>query len=88
MTEDTGRLTHHGAWAGLSCAGMVESTREIPGRTTTERRFSIASIGAGTKPFAADAASGVQRSAVRSGRYFMEKGVSGVGEKTGNVRGS
>lgn len=52
ITEDIGWLTHYSAWEGLRCAGMVESTRTIQGKTTTERRFYIASIGANAKTFA------------------------------------
>jgi predicted transposase YbfD/YdcC len=51
ITEDIGWLTHYGAWEGLRCAGMVESTREIQGKSTTERRFYIASIRADAKTF-------------------------------------
>jgi predicted transposase YbfD/YdcC len=52
ITEDIGWLTHCGAWEGLRCAGMVESTREIQGRSTSERRFFIASIDADAATFA------------------------------------
>ena len=51
ITEDIGWLTNHGAWEGLCSAGMVESTREVQGKTTTERRFYIASIRADAKTF-------------------------------------
>ena len=51
ITEEIGWLTHSGAWAGLRCVGMVESTREIEGKITTERRFYLASIPADAKTF-------------------------------------
>ena len=52
MSEEIDWLTHCGAWAGLRSVGMVESTRECQGKTTTERRFYIASIAADAKTFA------------------------------------
>jgi predicted transposase YbfD/YdcC len=51
ITEDIGWLSNYGDWEGLRCAGMVESTREVQGKTTTERRFYIASIRADAKTF-------------------------------------
>jgi predicted transposase YbfD/YdcC len=39
-------------WEGLQSCGMVESLREEKGQTTIERRYFLASLGAGVETFA------------------------------------
>jgi predicted transposase YbfD/YdcC len=41
-----------GKWEGLKSVGMVESTREIGGRKTTERRYYLSSLPLGVETFA------------------------------------
>jgi predicted transposase YbfD/YdcC len=52
ITEEIEWLTHHSPWKNLRSVGRVESTREIQGNVTVERRFFIASIAADAKTFA------------------------------------
>lgn len=49
---ETQWLTSHSQWENLRSIGMVESTREIEGKLTTERRFYICSIAPDAKTFA------------------------------------
>jgi predicted transposase YbfD/YdcC len=39
-------------WEGLKSVGMVESTREVAGKTTTERRYYLCSLPLGVETFA------------------------------------
>jgi len=52
ISEEIEWLTHHAQWKDLRSVGMVESTRDIQGKLTSERRFFIASIAANADTFA------------------------------------
>jgi predicted transposase YbfD/YdcC len=52
ITDDIDWLSSHAQWEKLRTIGMVESTREIQGQVTVERRFYIASIAADARTFA------------------------------------
>lgn len=41
-----------GKWEGLQSVGMVESVRELKGKTTIERRYFLSSLPLGVEPFA------------------------------------
>jgi predicted transposase YbfD/YdcC len=49
---DTGSASQAALWTGLNMFGMVESIRECDGKTTSEYRFYIGSIGNAAKQFA------------------------------------
>ncbi len=49
---DTGSMSQTALWAGLNMIGMVESIRECDGKTTSEYRFYIGTIGTDAKRFA------------------------------------
>lgn len=51
ITEDAKWLSSYAQWEGLRSIGMVESTRELQGKVTTERRFYIGSIEANAQTF-------------------------------------
>jgi predicted transposase YbfD/YdcC len=52
ITEESTWLTTRDQWAHLRSIGMVESTRESQGESTTERRFYISSLRADAPTFA------------------------------------
>jgi predicted transposase YbfD/YdcC len=52
ITEDIDWMADRTLWEGLRSIAMVESTREIAGHTTTERRFYLCSISADAACFA------------------------------------
>ncbi|WP_338113800.1 ISAs1 family transposase [Thiococcus pfennigii] len=49
---DLDGLSRRALWKGLNMIGMVESQREVDGKTSTEYRFYIGSIGTDAKRFA------------------------------------
>ena len=49
---DLNGLSRQGLWKGLDAIGMVESERQIDGRTSRECRFYLGSIGTDAKQFA------------------------------------
>ena len=51
MTSDIGWLQDKEKWAGLKSLGMVESTREIKGECSHEKRYYISSIECDAKKF-------------------------------------
>jgi len=51
MTSDIGWLEDKDNWSGLKCIGMVESTREIQGECSHEKRYYISSLGCDAKIF-------------------------------------
>jgi predicted transposase YbfD/YdcC len=53
VSDDVGWLVkRHPLWETIKSIGMVESTREAKGKTTTERRFFVSSLPAEAEPFA------------------------------------
>ena len=44
MTSDIGWLDGKGSWSGLKSLGMVESTREVNGESSHEKRYYISSL--------------------------------------------
>jgi predicted transposase YbfD/YdcC len=51
VTENIDWLDNRIKWEGLKSIGMVESTRDLNGKISTERRYYINSIGADVKKF-------------------------------------
>jgi len=51
MTSDIGWLQDKESWAGLKSLGMVESTREIKGKCSHEKRYYISSLECDAKKF-------------------------------------
>ena len=51
MTSDIGWLQDKESWAGLKSLGMVESTREIKGECSHEKRYYISSLECDAKKF-------------------------------------
>lgn len=52
ITSEIEWLTQHSLWEKLTSIGMVESTREIKGEITIERRYFLCSIPANARTFA------------------------------------
>ena len=52
QSAETGWFADLPKWEGLRSFGMVESTREIGGRKTVERRYYLSSLGLGIEAFA------------------------------------
>ena len=52
QSEDLGWFADFDQWPGLRSVGVVESTREVQGEATTERRYFLASLPLGVKRFA------------------------------------
>jgi predicted transposase YbfD/YdcC len=53
ISDDVGWLIErHPLWKTIHSIGMVESTREVKGKITTERRFFVSSLSADIKQFA------------------------------------
>lgn len=50
-TSDIGWLQGRDDWKGLKSIGMVESTREVHGETSRERRYYISSLDCGAEKF-------------------------------------
>ncbi|WP_320041984.1 ISAs1 family transposase [uncultured Desulfobacter sp.] len=51
MTSDIDWLTDTGNWAGLKSLGMVESTRNINGEVSHEKRYYISSLDCNAQTF-------------------------------------
>ncbi len=51
MTSDIGWFEDKENWPGLKCIGMVESTREIKGESSYEKRYYISSLECDAKIF-------------------------------------
>jgi len=51
MTSDIGWLQEKENWAGIKSVGMVESTREISGESSSEKRYYISSLESDAKRF-------------------------------------
>lgn len=55
ITDDLDWLSQKEAWTGLTSIGIVQSTREIADKTSTERRYFLTSLSPDAKIFAAAA---------------------------------